>query len=86
MPKLSLRDLFAVVTVAAMALGWWLEHRAKVAALQNLQAERARRIGVEENADILHLMWAEERARNRFLQRDLDRDSTSEQQAPSGQH
>jgi hypothetical protein len=26
MPKLSLRDLFAVVTIAALALGWVLDH------------------------------------------------------------
>ena len=27
MPKLSLRDLFAVVTIVALALGWWVDHR-----------------------------------------------------------
>jgi hypothetical protein len=26
-PKLSLRDLFAVMTIVALALGWWLDHR-----------------------------------------------------------
>jgi hypothetical protein len=25
--KLTLRDLFAVVTIVALALGWWLDHR-----------------------------------------------------------
>ncbi|MBW3599113.1 MAG: hypothetical protein KY475_17815 [Planctomycetes bacterium] len=25
MPKLTLRDLFAVVTIVALALGWWLD-------------------------------------------------------------
>jgi hypothetical protein len=25
MPKLTLRDLFAVVTVVALALGWWVD-------------------------------------------------------------
>src|SRR5687768_13675100 len=25
MPKLSLRDLFAVVTIVALALGWWVD-------------------------------------------------------------
>jgi hypothetical protein len=25
MPKLALRDLFAVVTIVALALGWWLD-------------------------------------------------------------
>jgi hypothetical protein len=27
MPKLFLRDLFAVVTLAAVLLAWWLDHR-----------------------------------------------------------
>jgi hypothetical protein len=27
MPKLTLRDLFAIVTIVALALGWWLDHR-----------------------------------------------------------
>jgi hypothetical protein len=27
MTKLSLRDLFAVVTVLALLLGWWMDHR-----------------------------------------------------------
>lgn len=26
MPKLTLRDLFAVVTIVALALGWWVDH------------------------------------------------------------
>ena len=25
MPKLTLRDLFAVVTIVALALGWWVD-------------------------------------------------------------
>lgn len=27
MPKLTLRDLFAVVTIVALVLGWWLDHQ-----------------------------------------------------------
>ena len=27
MTKLTLRDLFAVVTIVALALGWWLDRR-----------------------------------------------------------
>jgi hypothetical protein len=27
MPKLTLRDLFAVVTIVALALGWWCDHQ-----------------------------------------------------------
>jgi hypothetical protein len=27
MPKLTLRDLFAVVTIVALALGWWVDRR-----------------------------------------------------------
>jgi hypothetical protein len=27
MPKLTLRDLFAVVTLAAVLVAWWLDHR-----------------------------------------------------------
>lgn len=41
MPKLTLRDLFAVVTIVALALGWWVdrsrlnsEHRAELARLR----------------------------------------------------
>ena len=84
MPKLNLRDLFAVVTIVALALGWWVERRSTIAALQNLQTEKARRLEIEENADILHLMWAEERAKKRFLQRDLDRvGSTRDHPPPS---
>ena len=26
MPKLTLRDLFAVVTIAAILVAWWLDH------------------------------------------------------------
>jgi hypothetical protein len=27
MPKLTLRDLFAVMTLAAVLLAWWMDHR-----------------------------------------------------------
>jgi hypothetical protein len=27
MSKLTYRDLFAIVTIVALALGWWLDHR-----------------------------------------------------------
>jgi hypothetical protein len=26
MPKLTLRELFAIVTIVALALGWWVDH------------------------------------------------------------
>jgi hypothetical protein len=32
MPKLTLRDLFAIVTIVALALGWWLD-RSRLAAM-----------------------------------------------------
>jgi hypothetical protein len=39
MAKLTLRDLFAVVTVVAVALGWWLDHRRQAALHTELQRE-----------------------------------------------
>lgn len=38
MPKLSLRDLFAVVTIVALALGWAVDHRRH----RDLREENAR--------------------------------------------
>jgi hypothetical protein len=51
MRKLSLRDLFALVTIVALALGWWVDHR---------------RIEREKNelfSQLLPLMLADFRAR-----------------------
>jgi hypothetical protein len=36
MPKLTLRDLFAVVTIVALALGWWLDHWSQAAHRQDM--------------------------------------------------
>jgi hypothetical protein len=40
MPKLTLRDLFAVVTIVALALGWWVDHRRMEQAQLEAMAER----------------------------------------------
>jgi hypothetical protein len=54
MPKLSLRDLFAVVTIVALALGWWVDRsrlarenkRLRFAEMQ-LRPRYVRRFGAE---------------------------------------
>jgi hypothetical protein len=38
MPKLTLRDLFAVVTMVALALGWWVDRSRLVKRLERLEA------------------------------------------------
>jgi hypothetical protein len=38
MPKLTLRDLFAVVTIVALALGWWVDRSRFVERLERLEA------------------------------------------------
>jgi len=40
--KFSIRDLFLVTMIVALALGWWMEHRAQVRSREN--AERGARI------------------------------------------
>jgi hypothetical protein len=49
MPKLTLRDLFAVVTIVGLALGWWLDHRRSGFECDRLTAnqERALRSALE---------------------------------------
>jgi hypothetical protein len=47
MPKLTLRDLFAVVTIVALALGWWVDRSRLAESAASLQ-ERADR--AEANA------------------------------------
>ncbi len=39
MPKLNLRDLFALVTIVALLLGWWVDHRAQGGALEDLRKQ-----------------------------------------------
>jgi hypothetical protein len=41
MPKLTLRDLFAVVTIVALALGWWLD-RSRLARIHAVTREELR--------------------------------------------
>ena len=48
MPKLTLRDLFAVVTIVALALGWWLDRSRLVRSAAAVQ-ERVER--AEGNAE-----------------------------------
>jgi hypothetical protein len=43
MPKLTLRDLFAVVTIVALALGWWLD-RSRLAQENRRLAAESRRL------------------------------------------
>jgi hypothetical protein len=84
MSKFTLRDLFAVLTIVAVALGWVVDRSRlrteHAASLRNVQIERTRRIEAEANADRLHRMWARERATNTFLQRDLQRLSAARDQ------
>ena len=35
LPQLSLRDLFLLVTICALAAGWWREHRQYLAAVES---------------------------------------------------
>jgi hypothetical protein len=49
MPKLSLRDLFAVVTIVALALGWWLD-RSRLAA-ENRMLEDLYRAGLMQHLE-----------------------------------
>ena len=41
-PQLTLRDLFWLVLVCAMALGWWLERAALHHQLKDIQTEAAK--------------------------------------------
>ena len=52
MPKLTLRDLFAVVTIVALALGWWLEFRRRAV----VEAENTRLV---RQIDVLNTILAE---------------------------
>jgi hypothetical protein len=46
MPKLTLRDLFAVVTIVALALGWWLD-RSRLARSLDFHQARTERLEQE---------------------------------------
>ena len=50
MPKLTLRDLFAVVTIVALALGWLTDHLALASEKQSLARENAKLAA--ENAEL----------------------------------
>jgi hypothetical protein len=39
MPQLTLRDLFAVLTIVAVLVGWWVDHRRHSAAEATIAAE-----------------------------------------------
>jgi hypothetical protein len=39
LPKLNLRDLFWLIVVVAMGLGWWMERRTTVAASMELRQQ-----------------------------------------------
>jgi hypothetical protein len=54
MPKLALRDLFAVVTIVALALGWAVDHWRSRKALARAMAE-ARAAQVQANSLIVRL-------------------------------
>ncbi len=45
-PKLSLRDFFWLIVVAALAVAWWIDHR-RQAAESARQAEEIQRQAVE---------------------------------------
>ncbi len=77
MPKFTLRDLFAMVTILALALAWWVERRSRLATLQSLQREIIYHESTARNAEILHRAWAQERANNKLLQRELDQVDSS---------
>jgi hypothetical protein len=60
MPKLTLRDLFAVVTIVALALGWWLD-RSRLAKERDgwrTQSEFVEAIAYKLDEDIMKLMKA----------------------------
>jgi hypothetical protein len=48
MAKMTLRDLFAIVTIAAILVAWWVDHRRMVEELER-QSELLRWAGVEES-------------------------------------
>jgi hypothetical protein len=65
MPKLTLRDLFAVVTIAAVLVAWWVDHRrltmeailqSEENAILALRATGAR-IGVDAQGHAISLAW-----------------------------
>jgi hypothetical protein len=47
LPQLSLRELFWLVTVVAMALGWWIEHRLSQQRASDAQMWEARTISLK---------------------------------------
>lgn len=77
MPKFTLRDLFAMVTILALALAWGVERRSRLATLQSLKREIIYHESTARNAEILHRTWAQERANNKRLQRELDQMDSS---------
>jgi hypothetical protein len=56
MPKLTLRDLFAAVTIVALVLGWWLD-RSRLAR----KSEKATRENVGLREEIEALKWIKPR-------------------------
>jgi hypothetical protein len=44
MPKLTLRDLFAVVTIVALGLGWWVDRRRTASDFKRLTAQKEKAI------------------------------------------
>ena len=54
--KFSIRDLLLVTVIAALAVGWWIDHRQRVA--------EARRLEENWNATKSELTQAEKRAAN----------------------
>jgi hypothetical protein len=51
MPKLTLRDLFAVVTILAVLVAWWLDHR-DMAAAQDILEKSLLRAGGQLSHEI----------------------------------
>jgi hypothetical protein len=53
LPQLSLRDLFWLVLVCALALGWWLEHRRHARDAETIEALNLQRDSYMQRAEQL---------------------------------
>jgi hypothetical protein len=85
MNKLSLRDLFAVVTIVALALGWWLD-RSAVAGERDLYREQLRRSKAKADdlwGTLQTVYWEKRGLEREIMRRNLPPADAAKQGPPS---
>ena len=83
MPKLSLRDLFAVLTLAAVLVAWWVDHRrlAKALILSNARC-RVLAAEVEDLKAKNERLYGRDRWLTHELLRRISDDPTQQESLP----